>query len=82
MEGKNMAANGDTAVIPAQPVTTPGGDRIFQALAEKKRNPEDYGLVKAVLVYVDRGVPRVMSQLITPATLDKITNILEDELVG
>lgn len=76
------SSNGETQVIPAQPVLQPGGDSIFQAMTEKRKTPEDFGLVKVVLVFVDQGIPRVMSQLVTHTTLDKVTNLLEDELVG
>lgn len=78
-----MAANGDTAVIPAQSVTAPpGGDRIFQALTGKKPLLEDLGLVKVILVYIENGRQQLMSNVLTQATLDKITNTMEDEAVS
>jgi len=75
------SSNGETQVIPAQPVMEQEGP-IFRALTGKKQTLKDLGLKKIVLVYVDQDNPHADIHVILPATLDKITNLLEDEAIG
>jgi hypothetical protein len=75
------AGNGDTQALQAIPVPE-NGDHIFQTLTSPKKTLEDMGLVKAVLVYMDQGIQRVVQVVVPHSTLDKVTNTLEDEAVG
>lgn len=73
--------NGSTEAL--QAVAVPEGqDRIFQTMTGKKKTLKDRGLVKIVVAYGDQDTLRSLVHVIEPETLDKITNILEDEAVG
>lgn len=76
------AVNGnDTQAL--QAVAVPEGqDRIFQTMTGKKKTLKDRGLVKIVVAYGDQDTLRSLVHVIEPETLDKITNILEDEAIG
>lgn len=73
------AGNSDTQAL--QAVAVPEG-AIFQAMTTGRRTLKDRGLLKIVIAYGDQDTLRSLVHVIEPATLDKITNILEDEAVG